>query len=228
MKFPANAVAPSLLAADFARLADEIQRVETAGADFLHLDVMDAHFVPNISFGIPVIEAVNRVTDLKLDTHLMMDCPAAYLEAFRDAGTDSLTLHVEIGHVETGHAKKDTQLDEMLDKIRSLGMGCGLAVNPATPVTALYPYLEQLDLALVMSVEPGFGGQRFMPASLGKVKTLRQRLDELSLDLPIEIDGGIKADNAAACRQAGVDLLVAGSSIFAADDAGAAIAALRA
>jgi len=217
MKFASTAIGPSLLAADFARLADEIHRVEEAGADFLHLDVMDAHFVPNISFGIPVIEAVRRVTSLKLDTHLMMSQPGPYLEAFRDAGADSLTLHAELGD----------SVGDLLDTVRGLDIGCGLAVNPGTSVEALFPYLDRLDLALVMSVEPGFGGQRFMPQALDKIEALKQRIEAEGLNLPVEIDGGVNADNAGSCTRAGASLLVAGSSVFGAPDATAAVAALR-
>lgn len=210
-------IAPSLLAADFSRLAEEIKRVEEAGADLLHLDIMDGHFVPNLSFGFPVVKAVRRVTRLKLDTHLMISAPARYLQAFRDAGVDSLTVHLEAG--------PDPGL--LLEQIHELGLECGLVVNPATPVDRLFPYLEQLDLALIMSVEPGFGGQVFQPQALEKVRRLRARIDAQGLSLPIEIDGGINPDTAPACRQAGATVLVAGSAIFRSPDPAAAIRALR-
>ena len=211
-------IAPSLLAADFSRLADEIARVEAGGADLLHLDIMDGHFVPNISFGLPVVEAVRRTTELPLDTHLMLSNPGAYLEAFRDAGANSLTVHVEV----------DDDIAALLAKIRALGLSCGLTANPATPINALFPYLDQLDLVLVMAVQPGFGGQSFQPQALEKVQALRAELDQRQLNIPIEIDGGVGPKNAAECRRAGVEILVAGTAVFAAADPAAAIRRLRA
>lgn len=216
-KTAAIQVAPSLLAANFSRLAEEIQRIEAAGADFLHLDIMDGHFVPNISFGLPVIQAIRQVTQLKFDVHLMLSQPQDYLEAFRQAGADSLTVHVEV----------DANIGTLLDQIHSIGLECGLTLNPKTPIDLIFPYLNQLNLALVMSVEPGFGGQSFMPEALNKVKALRQEIIHQKLDLPIQIDGGITPDNASLCRAAGVRWLVAGSSVFGASDPAATIAAIR-
>ena len=210
-------IAPSLLAADFAHLAEEIHRVEEGGASFLHLDIMDGLFVPNLSFGIPVVEAVRKVTQLDLDTHLMLQNPLPFIAPFKEAGSDSLTVHVELEH--------DTEV--VLAAIRDHDLKCGLAVNPSTPVDALYPYLEELDLALVMSVEPGFGGQAFQPQALDKVRTLAAEIAHRGMDLPIQIDGGINADTAADCRSAGAQLLVAGSAVFRTPDPAQAIAVLR-
>ena len=210
-------IAPSLLAADFSRLAEEIHRVEKAGADLLHLDIMDGHFVPNISFGIPVIESVRKTTRLKLDTHLMISNPEKYLEPFQKAGADSLTVHLEVC----------PEPARIIDAIHALGMECGLVVNPATPVEGIYPYLQSIQLVLVMSVEPGFGGQSFQPGSLEKIRCLRAKIDDLGLDLPIQVDGGINPDTAPSVRRAGADRLVAGSAVFRAPDPAAAIRTLR-
>ncbi len=210
-------IGPSLLAADFARLAEDIGRVERGGADFLHLDVMDGHFVPNISFGLPVVAAVRQTTHLELDTHLMLQDPLPFIGPFKKAGADSLVVHVEI----------ESDLRAVLATIRQHGLQCGLAVNPKTPVCALYPYLDELDSALVMSVEPGFGGQAFQPAALDKIRDLCAEIARRGLDLPVGIDGGVQPGNAAACRRAGAQSLVAGSAVFGAQDPARVIADLR-
>jgi ribulose-phosphate 3-epimerase len=195
------AILPSLLACDFAHLAQEVSAVEAAGAPALHLDVMDGHFVPNISIGVPIVQAVRRITDLPLDVHLMISNPADYVEAFRKAGADLLTIHVE--------AMKDPR--PVLDKIRSLGAVAGLALNPPTPLSAIETSLPHCDLVLVMSVMPGFGGQEFDDVAIVKLHELSTRKD---CDALLEVDGGVNAATAGACAEAGAELFVAGTAIF--------------
>ncbi len=204
-------VAPSLLACDFARIEQEVRRLEEAGAGVLHLDIMDGHFVPNISFGIPVVEAVRRVTDLPLDVHLMISEPARYLKPFRAAGADLLTIHIEAV----------PRPDALLGEIHALGAAAGLSLNPPTPVEAVEPYVDLCELVLVMSVMPGFGGQVFQPAVLSKVRRLR----ELGGDrLLVSMDGGVNLETVGECASAGARLLVAGSALFSQDDYGRFIA----
>ncbi len=198
-------VAPSLLACDLGRLSDEVRRLEEAGVRLLHLDVMDGHFVPNLSFGIPVVEAIRRVTQLPLDVHLMVSEPGHLLEAFRAAGADLLTIHVEAAQ----------RPAELLDQIRQLGAGVGISLNPPTPLEALDGCLEQCDLVLVMSVMPGYCGQQFDPSAVGKLRRLRQSVGPRVL---LSIDGGINRQTAGVCAEAGADLFVTGSALFAEDD----------
>jgi ribulose-phosphate 3-epimerase len=214
LHYAAPTVAPSLLSCDFARVEDEIRALEDAGAALLHLDIMDGHLVPNLSFGIPVVEAIRRSTELPLDVHLMITDPVQYAPRFRDAGADLLTFHIE-AVPEPG---------ELLDRITAMGAGAGLSLNPPTPVAALEPFVEQCDLILVMSVMPGFGGQQFDPVALDKLRRLRQLGGERLL---LSVDGGVNLETAADCSAAGADLLVAGSALFGSGDYGAFITAMN-
>jgi ribulose-phosphate 3-epimerase len=208
-------VAPSILAADFAHLAESVARVAPA-ADLLHVDCMDGHYVPNLTIGPPVVAALRPHTDLFLDCHLMVDNPQGLLKPFADAGADGCTVHVELGDP-----------TKLLAEIRDLGMRAGLVFEPYTPFAAVEPFLDQIDLLLVMSVKTGFGGQAFIPEVLDKVREARRAIDERGLPVEIEIDGGIKIDNAHLAIAAGVDILVSGTGIFGADDPAAAARAIR-
>ena len=204
-------ISPSLLAADFTRLDRELDRVSSA--DAIHLDVMDGVFVPNISFGVPVLQAVRKVTKLFFDVHLMIVRPLDYVEAFVKAGADCITFHLE----------SESDPGEVIRKIHSFGRQAGLSIRPGTPAQALLPYLPDLDMVLVMSVEPGFGGQKFMESALPKLEFLRKAAPELTLN----VDGGFNGETGRRCVEAGANMLVAGSYVFGAEDPAAAISSLR-
>ncbi|MFQ3582109.1 MAG: ribulose-phosphate 3-epimerase [Chloracidobacterium sp.] len=211
-------IAPSILSADFARLGDEVGRVEAAGADMIHVDVMDGHYVPNLTIGPPVVAALRKVTHLPLDVHLMMTNPDAFLKDFREAGADSISVHVEVVH----------HLHRTLDAIRALGARPGVVLNPGTSLALLDEILPFTDFVLLMTVNPGFGGQRFIEACLPKVARLRQMIDARGLQVAIEVDGGIGRHNIRALVEQGATWIVAGSSIFGAPDPGLAVQQLRA
>ena len=210
-------IAPSILSADFARLADEIAAVERAGADLLHIDVMDGHFVPNLTVGPPIVKALKNVTALPLDVHLMITNADAFISDFAKAGANYLTVHVEAC----------PHLHRTIQSIKEHGVKAGVTINPATPIHSLEAILPEVDLVLIMSVNPGFGGQKFIESCLPKVRGIRQMLDHIGSRALLEVDGGVKADNAAQVLDAGADVLVAGSAIFSSQDYAASIAALR-
>lgn len=210
-------IAPSILSADFARMGDAVARLAGYGADWVHFDVMDGHFVPNLTFGPMMCAAVRPLTRLPLDVHLMVERPGDYVEPFHAAGADCITFHVEA----------DTHVHRTLQSIRARGMRAGVVLNPATPVCMAEPVLPLCDLVLLMSVNPGFGGQAFIPEVLDKIRALRALIDARGLPTEIEVDGGINPDTARLCAAAGATVLVAGSSVFRADDPAAMIAALR-
>ena len=203
-------IAPSILAADFANLESAIRDIAANNGDWVHVDVMDGIFVPNISIGIPVVQSLRKVTDLPLDVHLMIDRPIRYVEQFVNAGADYLTLHIE--------ADQPQNTLDALDKIHELGCKAGIVLKPRTPVEAAIPYLEKCDLVLVMTVEPGFGGQKFMHDQMPKVAQLREWLDDINPDCLVEVDGGVDANTHTICKENGADVLVAGSAYFKAAD----------
>ena len=212
-----NMIAPSILSADFARLGEEIEAVARAGADVIHLDVMDGHFVPNLTFGPPIIKAVRKICDLPFDVHLMIENPDKYLEAYADAGADWITVHVETC----------THLHRTIHRIKELGKKAGAVLNPATPLSTLDYILEDVDLVMLMSVNPGFGGQSFIPSTLDKTRALKARIDERGLNVGIEIDGGVSPKTISAIAGAGANIFVAGSAVFGAPDYGRAISAMK-
>ena len=214
---PAPLITPSLLAADFAKLGEEVRAVTAAGADWLHLDIMDGHFVPNISFGPGLIKALRRHTTIPFDVHLMIAPVDPYLQAFADAGADLISLHPEAG----------AHLHRSLQTIRDLGKKAGVVLNPATPIATIEHVLDLCDLILVMSVNPGFGGQSFLESQLPKIEKLRRLIEASGRDIRLQVDGGVTAKTAPLCLNAGADVLVAGTAVFGAPDYAAAIKALR-
>ena len=210
-------IAPSILACDLANLEKEVSDIEKAGAELVHIDVMDGMFVTNISFGLPVVEALRKKSNMAFDVHLMIEKPERYATRFIDAGADLLTFHIE--------ACEDAE--SLLDTIRESGAMAAISVKPATPIESVYPLLKKCDMVLIMTVEPGYGGQSFMPEMVEKITKLKAEIEEQGLDVMIQVDGGINAETAKICREAGADILVAGSSVFKSEDRKAAIDALR-
>lgn len=210
-------ISASILSADFGRLADELRRAEAAGCDMIHFDVMDGHFVPNLSYGVPVLKSIRKYCSLPFDVHLMITDPLDYIDAFADAGADHITFHEEIS--------EDPR--EVIKKIRSRGITAGISVKPNTPVESVYELIDLLDMVLVMTVEPGFGGQGFISHTLDKISALRREIERRGLKTDIEVDGGIDASTSVLVKNAGANVLVSGSYLFKAKDMAAAAKSLR-
>lgn len=211
-------ISPSILAADYGKLAEEITKVVNAGAEYVHIDVMDGHFVPNISIGVPVVQSIRKVTDAVFDCHLMISNPIDYVDAFIKAGADLISFHVE----------SNSDIEKTIEKITSAGKKAALVVKPNTPIDVVFPYLSEISMVLIMTVEPGFGGQSFITDMLPKIKALRQEIERQALAVDIQVDGGVDAETAVLCKDAGANVLVAGSYIFKSPDVKKAIEILKA
>lgn len=210
-------IAPSILSADFSKLGEEILAVERGGADYIHIDVMDGHFVPNITIGPLIVDAIRPITKLPLDVHLMIENPDQYIEAFAKAGADYITVHVEASR----------HLHRTIQNIKSYGVKAGVVLNPATPVESIQHIIGDIDMVLLMSVNPGFGGQKFIPEVLPKIRKVKEMADQKGLDIEIEIDGGVNSETAKLCIEAGANVLVAGSAIYNEKDYAKAISLIR-